>query len=129
MCFALHINNEHESLLDPSKRWHDLIDTRDTLLYSLTLISPFHILYKVVDHDKKTHAPRCGISLLLSASACVLLLELQSYAHDAMLERRNKFIMFSHLECLLLRRVFTISLLGDLEALLHKMSAICFVKP
>ena len=72
---------------------------------------------------KRNHLPRCGISLLLSASACVLCLELHSYAHDAMLERRNNFIMFLHLECLFLGRVFTIGLLGNLEALLQKLSA------
>jgi hypothetical protein len=59
-----------------------------------------------------------------SASAYVLLLELHSYAHDAMLERRNNFIMFLHLECLFLGRVFTIGLLGNLEALLQKLLAI-----
>ena len=68
------------------------------------------------------HAPRCGISLLLSASACVLLVELHSYAHDAMLERHNnKFIMFFHLERLFLRGVFTVGLLGNLEALLWRL--------
>jgi hypothetical protein len=69
---------------------------------------------------KSDHAPRCGISLLLSASACVLLFELHSYAHDAMLERRNNSTMFLHLECLFLGRVFTIGLLGNLEALLQE---------
>ena len=73
---------------------------------------------------KRNHVSRCGISLLLSASACVLLFELHSYAHDAMLERRNNFIMFLHLECLFLGRVFTIGLLGNLEALLQKLLAI-----
>lgn len=73
---------------------------------------------------KRNHAPRCGISILRSASACVLLLELHSYAHDAMLERRDNFIMFLHLECLLLSRVFTIGLLGNLEALLQELLAI-----
>jgi len=67
---------------------------------------------------KRNHAPRYGISPLLSASACVLLFELHSYAHHAMLERRNKFMMSFRLERLLLRRVFTIGLLGNLEALL-----------
>lgn len=77
---------------------------------------------------KRNHLPRCGISLLLSASACVLCLELHSYAHDAMLERRNNFIMFLHLECLLLGRVFAVGLLGNLEALLQKLSAINLVE-
>lgn len=73
---------------------------------------------------KRNHAPKCGISLLLSASACVLSFKLHSYAHDVMLERRDKFIMFSHLECLLLRGIFTVGLLGNLEALLPKLSVI-----
>jgi len=71
---------------------------------------------------KSGHAPRCGISLLLSASACVLLVGLHSYAHDAMLERHNnKFIMFFRLECLFLRGVFTVGLLGNFEALLWRL--------
>ena len=73
---------------------------------------------------KRNHAPRCGISILRSASACVLLLELHSYAHDAMLERRDNFIIFPHLECLLLGRVFTIGLLGNFKALLQELLAI-----
>ena len=71
----------------------------------------------------RNHAPKCGISLLLSASACVVLVELHSYAHDAMLERRNNFITFLRLERLFLGRVFTIGLLGNLEALLQKLLA------
>ena len=71
----------------------------------------------------RNRAPKCGISLSLSASAYVLFLELHSYAHDAMLERRNNFIMFLHLKCLLLGRVFAVGLLGNLEALLQKLLA------
>lgn len=70
----------------------------------------------------RNHAPKCGISLLLSASACVLSVELHSYAHDAMLERpNNKFIIFFRLECLFLRRVFTVGLLRNFEALLWRL--------
>ena len=94
-------------------------DTCDICFCLIALISRFHILYKVVGHDQKESYAQMWYLAPTSASAYVLLLELHSYAHDAMLERRNNFIMFLHLECLLLGRVFTIGLLGNLEALLQ----------